>query len=97
LLLATLLLLATPVQCGFGWPFYQGFWTALKHKTAAMNTLVAIGTSATYGYSLAATLAPDAFVQLGMGRHVYFDTAAMITTLILKAVPRWNPPINWMP
>ncbi len=78
-----LLLLATPVQCWFGWPFYQGFWTALKHKTADMNTLVAIGTSAAYGYSLAATLVPGVFERLGMGTHVYFDTAAMIITLIL--------------
>ncbi len=79
----TLLLLATPVQFWFGWPFYQGFWAALKHKTADMNTLVAIGTSAAYGYSLAATLIPGTFERLGMGSHVYFDTAAMIITLIL--------------
>ncbi len=78
-----LLLLATPIQFWFGWPFYQGFWAALKHKTADMNTLVAIGTSAAYGYSLAATLLPSTFVRLGLGSHVYFDTAAMIITLIL--------------
>lgn len=78
-----LLLLATPVQFWLGWPFYQGFWAALKHKTADMNTLVAIGTSAAYGYSLAATLLPSTFERLGMGHHVYFDTAAMIITLIL--------------
>ncbi len=78
-----LLLLATPVQFWLGWPFYQGFWAALKHKTADMNTLVAIGTSAAYGYSLAATLLPGTFESLGMGHHVYFDTAAMIITLIL--------------
>ena len=78
-----LLLLATPVQFWFGRPFYQGFWAALKHKTADMNTLVAIGTSAAYGYSLAAALLPKTFARLGMGQHVYFDTAAMIITLIL--------------
>ncbi|ETW98134.1 MAG: ATPase [Candidatus Entotheonella factor] len=78
-----LLLLATPVQFWFGWTFYQGFWAALKHKTADMNTLVAIGTSAAYGYSLVATFIPDTFERLGMGRHVYFDTDAMIITLIL--------------
>ncbi len=78
-----LLLLATPVQFWFGWPFYQGFWAAFKHRTADMNTLVAIGTSAAYGYSLAATLIPHTFERLGMGSHVYFDTAAMIITLIL--------------
>ncbi len=78
-----LLLLATPVQFWLGWSFYQGFWAALKHKTADMNTLVAIGTSAAYGYSLAATLLPGMLERLGMGHHVYFDTAAMIITLIL--------------
>lgn len=78
-----LLLLATPVQFWVGWMFYQGFWASLKHKTADMNTLIAIGTSAAYGYSAAATCLPGVFERLGLGSHVYFDTSVMIITLIL--------------
>jgi Cu+-exporting ATPase len=75
-----LLALATPVQFWAGWRFYRGAWGALKHGQANMNTLVAVGTSAAYLYSAAATLAP----QLFAGRaEVYFDTSALIITLIL--------------
>jgi Cu+-exporting ATPase len=75
-----LLALATPVQFWAGWRFYRGAWGALKHVQANMNTLVAVGTSAAYVYSAAATLAP----QLFAGRaDVYFDTSALIITLIL--------------
>ena len=75
-----LLLLATPVQFWAGWRFYRGAWGALKHASADMNTLVAVGTSAAYLYSAVATLAP----QLFAGRaDVYFDTSALIVTLIL--------------
>src|SRR5215208_6862394 len=75
-----LLLLATPVQFWAGWRFYEGAWGALKHASADMNTLVAVGTSAAYLYSAVATLAP----QLFAGRaDVYFDTSALIITLIL--------------
>ena len=80
---AVLLVLATPVQFWVGWQFYQGFWSALKHKTADMNTLIALGTSAAYGYSLVVTFVPAAFTRLGVGAHVYFDTSAMIITLII--------------
>jgi Cu+-exporting ATPase len=76
-----LLLLATPVQFWAGWRFYRGAWSALKHGAADMNTLVAVGTSAAYLYSAAATLAPQLFAA---GRaDVYFDTSALIVTLIL--------------
>jgi P-type Cu+ transporter len=75
-----LLALATPVQFWAGWRFYKGAWSALKHGQANMNTLVAVGTSAAYLYSAVATLAP----QLFAGRaDVYFDTSALIITLIL--------------
>ncbi len=75
-----LLALATPVQFWAGWRFYRGAWGALKHGQANMNTLVAVGTSAAYLYSAVATLAP----QLFAGRaDVYFDTSALIITLIL--------------
>ncbi len=78
-----LLLLATPVQFWVGWPFYQGCWSALKHRTADMNTLIALGTSAAYGYSVAVTLMPTMVTRLGMSTHVYYDTAVMIITLII--------------
>jgi Cu+-exporting ATPase len=76
-----LLLLATPVQFWAGWRFYRGAWGALKHGQANMNTLVVMGTSAAYLYSVVATLAPGLFAA---GRaDVYFDTSALIITLIL--------------
>jgi Cu+-exporting ATPase len=76
-----LLLLATPVQLWAGWRFYRGAWAALKHGQANMNTLVVMGTSAAYLYSVVATLAPQVFTA---GRaDVYFDTSALIITLIL--------------
>ena len=65
--------LATPVQLWGGWRFYKGFFQQLRYFSADMNTLIALGTSAAYGYSLS--------------RPVYFDTAAMITTFILMG--RW--------
>ena len=76
-----LLALATPVQFWAGRRFYRGAWGALKHGRANMNTLVAMGTSAAYVYSAAAALAPQLFAA---GRaDVYFDTSALIITLIL--------------
>jgi Cu+-exporting ATPase len=76
-----LLLLATPVQFWAGWRFYRGTWGALKHGQANMNTLVVMGTSAAYLYSVVATLAPQLFAA---GRaDVYFDTSSLIITLIL--------------
>ena len=75
--------LATPVQFWTGWRFYKGMWGALKHKTADMNTLIAVGTSAAYFYSMVAVLAPGLFSAAGMGLGLYFDTSSMIIALIL--------------
>ena len=77
-----LLALATPVQFWAGRRFYRGAWGALRHRSADMNTLVVVGTSAAYLYSAVATLAPQLFAG-GMGADVYFDTSALIITLIL--------------
>ena len=82
------LVLATPVQLWAGWPFYVGTARALRHRSADMNTLIAVGTSAAYAYSVAAILFPSFFraAGLGMGEEalpLYFDTAAAIITLIL--------------
>ncbi|CAN5664671.1 heavy metal translocating P-type ATPase [soil metagenome] len=76
-----LLVLATPVQFWTGWRFYTGAWGAIKHGQANMNTLVVVGTSAAYLYSLVATVAPQLFA--GERADVYFDTSALIITLIL--------------
>ena len=82
------LALATPVQFWAGSLFYVGAWKALRHRAADMNTLIAVGTSAAYGYSLATILAPDFFRAAGLGMDggqlpMYFDTSAAIITLIL--------------
>ncbi|MBE9566728.1 MAG: copper-translocating P-type ATPase, partial [Proteobacteria bacterium] len=78
-----LLALATPVQFWAGWQFYRGFWLALRAGFADMNTLIAFGTTAAYGYSLAVTLAPSLVSRAGADVHFYYDTSAMIITLIL--------------
>ena len=78
-----MLALATPVQLWSGWPFYAGAWQVGRHGSADMNTLIALGTSAAYLYSLAATVAPGAFAGPGELPDVYFDTAAVIIALIL--------------
>jgi P-type Cu+ transporter len=75
--------LATPVQFWAGWRFYRGFWGALRHRTADMNTLIAVGTSAAYFYSVVAVLFPSALTIGGMAPELYFDTSAMIVALIL--------------
>ncbi len=76
-------ILATPVQFWAGWQFYRGAWTGLKHKTANMNTLIAVGTLAAYFYSVIAILFPAFLATGGRGASVYFDTAAIIIALIL--------------
>ena len=75
--------LTTPVQFWAGWRFYRGAWGALRHRTADMNTLVAVGTSAAYFYSVVAVLFPGLFVAAGVEPDLYFDTSAMIVALIL--------------
>ncbi len=75
--------LATPVQFWAGLRFYRGAWGALKHRRADMNTLIAVGTSAAYFYSVVAVLFPGVFTAGGLTAHVYFDTSAMIIALIL--------------
>jgi Cu+-exporting ATPase len=78
-----LLILATPVQLWAGHIFYRGAWRALRGGSADMNTLIAVGTTAAYGYSLVVTVAPALVSSAGAEVHLYYDTAAMIITLIL--------------
>jgi Cu+-exporting ATPase len=78
-----LFLLATPVQFWVGREFYRGLKVFLKYRTADMDTLIAIGTLAAYTYSSAVTFFGEFFRQ-GMGKPaIYFDTSAIIITLIL--------------
>jgi Cu+-exporting ATPase len=79
--------LTTPVQFWVGWQFLRGFVKALRHGTADMNTLVTIGTMAAYLYSVGVTLAPRFFNVGGSHAAVYFDTAAVLITLIVLG--RW--------
>jgi Cu+-exporting ATPase len=77
------LILQTPVQFWVGWQFYRGAWAAARHKTTDMNTLIAVGTSAAYLYSVVATFFPQLFAAKGLAANVYFDTAGAIVVLIL--------------
>jgi len=74
-----MLALATPLQFWIGWRFYRGLWDGIKAKASNMDTLIAIGTTAAYLYSAVVTIAPEYFPF----ESVYFETAAIIITLIL--------------
>ncbi|HSC71749.1 MAG TPA: heavy metal translocating P-type ATPase, partial [Candidatus Methylomirabilis sp.] len=76
-------ILTTPIQVWAGWQFYRGAWAALKHRASDMNTLIAVGTSAAYLYSVGLILFPGFFEAQGVAREVYFDTSTIIITLIL--------------
>ncbi|MBP1741301.1 MAG: heavy metal translocating P-type ATPase [Deltaproteobacteria bacterium] len=70
------LALATPVQFYTGWDYYSGGFKSLRNQSANMDVLVAMGSSVAYVYSLALLLVP------ALGHHVYFETSAVIITLI---------------
>ncbi|UAJ71668.1 copper-translocating P-type ATPase [Synechocystis sp. PCC 7339] len=76
-------LLATPVQFWCGAEFYRGAWKSVRTRSATMDTLVALGTSAAYFYSVAITLFPQWLTNQGLAAHVYFEAAAVVITLIL--------------
>jgi len=71
-----MLFMTLPVQFYVGWDYYVGSWKSLKNGSANMDVLVAMGTSVAFFYSLAVLLNP------ALGEHVYFETAAIIITLI---------------
>ena len=77
--------LATPVQLWAAAPFYRAAWSAARHRTTNMNTLVVVGTTAAYATSVAATFAPGVFVAAGLDphEHLYYETATAIVALIL--------------
>jgi len=71
--------LATPVQFYAGWRYYRGAYRAVLNRRANMDTLVVMGTSAAWGYSVFATFLPD----ITGSTDVYFETSAIIITLVL--------------
>ena len=77
------LLLATPVQFWAGLGFYRATIPALKHRSANMDTLVAIGTTVAYGYSAFVTVLPEVVKSIGVDPIPYFDVATIIIGLIL--------------
>jgi Cu+-exporting ATPase len=81
------LLLATPVVLWGGRPFFERGWASVVHRSLNMFSLIALGTGAAYGYSVLATLFPGFFPAAFRDHHgdvpVYFEAAAVITTLVL--------------
>ncbi len=73
--------LATPVQLYVGWDYYRGGWKSLRNGSANMDVLVALGSSVAYVYSVVVAAALT-FGSAAAGDHVYFETAALIITLI---------------
>jgi P-type Cu+ transporter len=80
-------LLATPVVVWGGWPFFERFWNSLLNRSPNMFTLIGLGTGAAYLYSVVATLFPQVFPPSFRDMRgdvaVYFEAAAVITTLVL--------------
>ena len=82
-----LLIQATVVQFWAGSTFYKTAWAAAKHGGTNMSTLVAVGTSAAYGYSAFVTLWPDLSASLGFPFYLYFEVAVIVIALVLLG--RW--------
>ena len=79
--------LASVVVLWGGWPFFERFWASLKTRNLNMFTLIGLGVGVAYGYSVVAALAPQLFPaslrSMGGLVPVYFEAAAVITTLVL--------------
>jgi len=78
---------ATAIQFWAGGRFYRAAWRAARHRSATMDTLVAVGTSAAWGYSVVVTMWPEVIKAAGRGPETYFDSATIIIGLILLG--RW--------
>ena len=76
------LVLTTPVEFWCGGSFFRNAWKSLKHRTATMDTLIALGTGTAYFYSLFVTLFPGMFISQGLEIHVYYEVAAMVVTVM---------------
>jgi P-type Cu+ transporter len=79
-----LLILTTPVQFWVGWQFHRGFLHDLRYRQASMSTLVSVGTSAAYFFSVAVTLWPHVFPAHSV---TYYDVSAVVITLVVLG--RW--------
>jgi len=77
------LLITLPVQAWTGWTFYKAAWRSALHRSANMNTLIAVGTAAAFIYSALVTLFPGVFAMMGETPHVYYDTGLIIIGLVL--------------
>src|SRR5262249_21653139 len=81
------LILSTPVVLWCGWPCFERAWASVVHRSPNMFTLIALGVGAAYVYSLVGTVAPwlfpEGFRAAGGAVEPYFDTAAVVTVLIL--------------
>jgi Cu+-exporting ATPase len=86
-LMPAILVVATVVQFWAGRDIYRAAWTAARHRSTTMNTLVALGTGVAYGYSAFVTLWPATAERLGLPLHVYFETSLVILALVLAG--RW--------
>jgi Cu+-exporting ATPase len=78
---------ATIIQLWAGRRFYRAAWRAARHRTANMDTLVAVGTSAAWLYSVAVTFVPDVIHEAGLHPETYFDSSTIIIGLVLLG--RW--------
>ncbi|WP_216830701.1 heavy metal translocating P-type ATPase [Alkalihalobacterium elongatum] len=78
-----LLVLTSYIQLVPGWRFYRNSYKVLKNKSADMNVLVAMGTTAAWVYSGAMTLFPTQLTEIGFPYQLYYDVTTVITTLIL--------------
>lgn len=78
-----MLALAAPVVFWFGRQFPAGAWKQLKHRSANMDTLVALSTGIAFIYSLTVTFFPDIFHKAGIHGHVYYEASVVIITFIL--------------
>ena len=76
-------ILATPVVLFYGKDFYINAWKQLKHRSANMDTLVALSTGVAYIFSVFNTLFPDYWHSKGLHAHVYFESAAVVIAFIL--------------
>ena len=78
---------ATVIQFVAGGRFYRAAWRALRHGTANMDTLIAVGTTAAWLYSVGVTLFPEAIHEAGLHPETYFDASTIIIGLVLLG--RW--------
>jgi Cu+-exporting ATPase len=86
-LMPLMFVVATVVQFWSGASIYRAAWSAARHRSTNMNTLVALGTGVAYGYSSFVTLWPGLAERWGLPLHVYFETSLVIISLVLLG--RW--------